>query len=293
MMNVVQMGNLYYFIYIFAALALTILTLIFLRNKNQKYRYWFIFAITIVNLFIHFFKIFIFPYTTVEFIWTKVSFENVCAVSALTFPFAYFVKNKTIKDYMILVGMTSGIITFIFPVDAMSEIFNGAYLGYKSAFSLETIRFYLSHYLIFLAPFLMMRYKFHALSIKRAYRAPLILVLVLVVIFLNELILTAIGWVPREELFSTQHRNPSFIFGVRGDLSGLGVILGIFVPAFMRFHPVTGELFYWPVIWLVIPALVYGGIFTLIYMIIYDSKETKLYFSRLFGIHHQKSEIEE
>jgi len=290
-MHIVQMGNIFYFIYIFAFIALTILSLIFLRNKSQKYRNSFIFALAILNLFIHFAKIFIYPYTTVEFIWTKVSFENVCAVSALTFPFAYYVKNKTIRDYMILVGMTSGIITFIFPVDAMSNYFNGALLGYKEAFSLEVIRFYTSHFLIFLVPFLMMHYKFHTVSIKRAYRAPLMLILVLVTIYINELVITALGWVPKEQLYSPDYRNPSFIFGVRGDLTGLGAILGVFVPMFLRLHPVTGEVFYWPVIWLVMPALIYGSIFTLTYMIIYDGKNTKLYFQRLFGIHPREQKI--
>jgi len=290
-MQIVQMGNIYYFIYIFAFIALTILSLIFLRNKSQKYRNRFIFALAILNLFIHFAKIFIYPYTTVEFIWTKVSFENVCAVSALTFPFAYYVKNKTIRDYMILVGMTSGIITFIFPVDAMSNYFNGALLGYKEAFSLEVIRFYTSHFLIFLVPFLMMHYKFHTVSIKRAYRAPLMLILVLVIIYINELVITALGWVPKEQLYSPDYRNPSFIFGVRGDLTGLGAILGVFVPMFLRLHPVTGEVFYWPVIWLVMPALIYGSLFTLTYMIIYDGKNTKLYFQKFFGIHPREQKI--
>jgi len=200
-------------------------------------------------------------------------------------------KNKTIRDYMVLVGIASGIITFIFPVDAMSELFNGTYLGYKEAFSIEVIRFYTSHFLIFLVPFLMMRYKLHTLSIKRAYRAPLMLILVLVVIYINELIVTALGWVPKEQLYSPDYRNPSFIFGVRGDLSGLGVILGVFVPMFLRFHPVTGESFYWPVIWLVMPALIYGSLFTMILMIIYDGKNTKLYFQRLFGLRSREQKI--
>lgn len=290
-MQIVQMGNIYYFIYILLFISMTILSLIFLRNKSQKFRNRFIFGLAVLNLFIHFAKIFIYPYTTVEYIWTKVSFENVCAVSALTFPFAYFLKNKTIRDYMVLVGIASGIITFIFPVDAMSELFNGTYLGYKEAFSIEVIRFYTSHFLIFLVPFLMMRYKFHTLSIKRAYRAPLMLILVLVVIYINELIVTALGWVPKEQLYSPDYRNPSFIFGVRGDLSGLGAMLGVFVPTFLRFHPVTGEVFYWPVLWLVMPALVYGSLFTMILMVVYDGKNTKLYFQRIFGFRSSEQKM--
>ncbi|PKK96733.1 MAG: hypothetical protein CVV58_04880, partial [Tenericutes bacterium HGW-Tenericutes-3] len=221
---------------------------------------------------------------TVEHIFTKVSFENICAGSTLLFPFLYFTKNKTLKDYMIMVGMASGIITFIFPVDAMSDYFNGGYLGARSAFNLEVMRFYLAHFLLFLVPFLMMHYQMHELSIHRAYRAPLLLILVLVIIFINELVLTALDWVPKNDLYDPSKRNPSFIFGVRGDLTGLGVFLGIFVPMFMRVHPLTGASFYWPVIWLVIPALVYGGLIVLIFMFIYDNQETKVFFSKILGV---------
>ncbi len=287
-MPMVQMGNMYYFMYIAIAIVLTVFAVKFLNNKSQKFRYWFIFGLIMVAFTIHFLKIFIWPYTTVDNIWTKVSFENICAGSTLLFPFLYFTKNKTLKDYMIMVGIASGIITFIFPVDAMSDYFNGAYLGARGAFELEVMRFYLAHFLLFLVPFLMMRYQMHELSIRRAYRAPLMLVLVLVIIYINELVLTALNWVPKGDLYDPSKRNPSFIFGVRGDLTGLGLFLGVFVPGFMRVHPLTGVIFYWPVIWLIIPALVYGGLIVLIFMFIYDNEATKLFFGKILGIREKK-----
>ncbi|MFH1693613.1 MAG: hypothetical protein ABH890_04965 [Bacillota bacterium] len=283
-MPMVRMGNTYYFMYITIAIVITVLAVTFLKNKSQRFRHWFIFGIIMVAFSIHFLKIFIWPYTTVENVFTKVSFENICAVSTLLFPFLYFTKNKTLKDYMIMVGMASGVITFIFPVDAMSEYFNGGYLGYRSAFNLEVMRFYTAHFLLFLAPFLMMRYQMHELSIRRAYRAPLILFLVLVIIFINELVLTALHWVPKEDLFDPNKRNPSFVFGVRGDLTGLGLLIGVFVPYFMRVAPLTGTTFFWPVIWLLIPTLVYGGLIALIFMFFFDGHETKLYFQKILGV---------
>ena len=210
-MPMVQMGNLYYFIYIAIAILLTVIAVRFLNNKSQKFRYWFIFGLIMVAFTIHFLKIFIWPYTTVDYIFTKVSFENICAGSTLLFPFLYFTKNKTLKDYMVMVGMASGIITFIFPVDAMSDYFNGGYLGARGAFNLEVMRFYLAHFLLFLVPFLMMRYQMHELSIRRAYRAPLMLILVLVIIYINELILTAFNWVPKADLYDPSKRISYFI----------------------------------------------------------------------------------
>lgn len=275
----VEFGNLYYFTYIMIGVILTLIFVRFLKDKSQTYRYWFIFGLIMFNFGIHILKIFIFPYTTVDYIFTKVSLENVCAVSAVLFPFLYFVKHKTLKDYMVMVGIASGVITFIFPVDAMSPSFNGGYIGYKSAFQLETIRFYLSHYLIFLAPFLMMHFKMHTLSVHRAYHAPLMLISVLVIIFINEVLITLIGWVPQADFFDPNKRNPSFIFGVKSELSGLGLILGIFVPQFLRVNPFSSMGFF-PVLWLVIPAIVYGGLIALVLMLIYDRKET-LYVLRI------------
>ncbi|MDO9629853.1 MAG: hypothetical protein Q7I99_08110 [Acholeplasmataceae bacterium] len=282
-MATVAFGNFYYFLYIALGVLITLLMVRFLRNKTTKFRYWFIFGLIIFNLLIHFLKIFIYPYNTVPYVLTKVSFENVCAVSALLYPFLFFAKNKTLKDYMVLVGMASGIITFIYPVDVMSLFFNGQegfFSSARPAFMFENIRFYLSHLIIFLVPFLMMHYGFHTLSIKRAYRAPFMLVIILVIIFINELILTMIGWIPKSQFFDPRFRNPSFIFGVRGDLGGLGMILGVFVPMAFRSNPwFIGEA-YLPVIWLVLPAMIYGGLIALAFMFIYDTKET-LYFFKL------------
>ncbi|MFA5526810.1 MAG: hypothetical protein WC992_08295 [Acholeplasmataceae bacterium] len=275
---VVEMLNLYYFIYIGFAIILTWVALKFLNHKSEKFRYWFIYGLILFNLLIHFAKTLIYPYTTIPFpaIFTKVSFENICAVSALLFPILYFAKSKTLKDYMVMVGVASGIITFIYPIDAMSDMFNAVYVGVKPAFHIEVIRFYLSHFLIFLAPFLMLHYRIHELSIKRVYKAPFMLLLILVIIFINEVIVTLIGWVPKSQMFDPAHRNPSFIFGVgaRNDLTGLGMILGVLVPGFFRTNPFFAGDAFFPVLWLLFPSLIYGSIIAMIFMLIYDRDET-------------------
>jgi hypothetical protein len=269
----VELGNFFYFLYIALGVILTLVFIRILKNKSYSYRYWFIFGLIVLNFAIHILKIFIYPYTTVEYIITKISLENICAVSAVLFPFLYFSKNKTLRDYMVMAGIASGIITFFFPVDAMSPSFNGGYLGYKGAFQLETIRFYVSHYLIFLAPFLLMHFKMHTISIHRIYNMPLILMTVLIIIFINEILITLAGWVPVEDFFDPNKRNPSFIFGVKGELSGLGLVLGFFVPAFLRVNPFSSMGFF-PVLWLIVPVVIYGFLVAMIMMLIYDREET-------------------
>ncbi len=280
-MPIVQLGNRYYFIYIAIFLVIIFLSLLFLKNKSDTYRKWFVFGLVMVNFAIHFLKLLIYPYTTVDYPLTKITFENICAVSVLTFPVLFFVKSNALRDYMIMAGMASGLVAVIFPVDVMVETFNGAYIGPKHAFSIESIRFYITHFLIFLAPFLMMRYRMHRLSIKRMLYAPLLLFSVLILIFINEWVLTLIGWVPKEHFFSPNHRNPSFIFGSRSDLEGLGLLIGALVPAFMMIHPVTMDPFFWPVFWLFFPVMVYGTFIAFVFMLIYDRKETHRFFTKL------------
>ncbi len=277
---VVEMFNLPYFIYMAAAILLTWISVKFLNTKSDKFRYWFIYGLILFNLFIHFAKALIYPYTLVPFpeIFTKVSPENICAVSALFFPILFFAKNKTLRDYMVMVGVASGIITFFYPIDAMSEMFNATVIGVKPAFSLEVIRFYTSHFLIFLSPFLMLHYHIHELSFKRSYKAPFMLLTILVIIFINEALITLFGWVPKEQFFDPAFRNPSFIFGVRGDLSGLGMVLGALVPDFFRSNPFFAGDAYFPVLWLLFPAMIYGMIIALIFMFIYDTDETLKFF---------------
>ena len=279
---IVSMFNLPYFIYWMIGILLTLGFIKYLNKKSESFRYKFIYGLIVFNLFVHFAKIFIYPYNLISFpeIITKVSFENICAVSALLFPILYFAKNKVLRDYMVMVGIASGIITFFYPIDAMSDMFNAAYIGFKPAFSLEVIRFYTSHFLIFLAPFLMLHYKIHELSFKRFYFAPFMLLTILIIIFINEVLVTLVGWVPSEQLFDPEFRNPSFIFGVnsRTDLSGIGVVLGALVPNFLRVNPFFDGFAYFPVLWLLLPTLIYGSMIALAFMLIYDTDETLKFF---------------
>lgn len=284
MMGQVQIFNGYYLVYILSAVILTLLSLKFLKNKSDKFRYWFIFTIIMVNFLVHFLKIFIYPYTLVDHVWTKVTFENVSATCVLLFPLLFFAKNKTLKDYMIMVGMSAGVLTFLFPLDTMSPIFNGSIdIGARSAFMIENIRFYFAHYILFLAPFLMMHYKMHELSIKRAYRAPFMLMLILLLIFINEVVLTLINWLPKEHLFDPSKRNPSVIFGPKEQFTGLGLMIGVFVPSFMMLtHPIYEFTFYVPVLWLILPVIIYGSMISLTFCIIYDKENTISFFRSIF-----------
>ncbi|MFA5560685.1 MAG: hypothetical protein WC964_02805 [Acholeplasmataceae bacterium] len=291
----VEYFNVLYFLFIFLGIASIILTIWFLNKKSEKFRYWFLFGLLLSAFIIHFLKIFIFPYTLIDSgILRKVSFENVCAVSTLVFPWIYLSKNKTLKDFMVMLGITSGLLTFLIPIDAVSPFFDGRPLAewmgvegpvHRELFgigSLELVRFYYTHLIIILVPFVMMFYKIHQISIKRAFWPPIYLIGLMVVIFINELILTAVGWVPKVELFDPSKRNPSIIFGIKPDVKGMAMIVLIFVPSFMRLAHPSGFEYLLPVVWMIIPILIYGSIIAFIYCFIYDRAETKKFIKKLF-----------
>lgn len=287
-MAVIDIGNAFYFLYIFIAIALTMITIAFLNNRSNRFRFWFIFGLLITNLAIHFLKLLIFPYNDtyyVEHIWMKASLENICAVSVVLFPILYFVKNKVIKDYMIMAGIASGILAILYPADAIGSTFNAVPILYtKGAFDIETIRFYTTHFLIFLAPFLMMHYKMHQLSIKRIIYAPMMLVAVMFILYFNEIALSFLGWVPSgEAMMDPLGRNPSLIFGIKDiqSLTGVGNLLKVLVPEFLTVHPVTGEPFYWPVVWMIGPIFVYGLLIAFIFSLIYDKQQTLAFIAHI------------
>ena len=282
--TVVRYGNLFYMFYIIVALIITLIVVKYLKPKSERFRFWFLFGILMSALIVHFLKIFIYPYTTLDFVYRKVSLENICAVSTIIFPFIYFTKNKVLKDYMIMVGLASGFLTFLFPIDAVSPMFDGEPLHVKNAFSLEVIRFYYAHFALFLVPFLMMHFKMHQISIKRSLMMPAMLLIVLLIIYINELVLTAIGWVPKENLYNPEKRNPSLIFGFKDSVTGISVLMTMFVPAFFTVGPISGEAFYWPVIWMIIPVYVYGMMIALTFCYIYDKEQTINVFKRILRL---------
>jgi len=283
-MATIEIFNFYYFLYIFIALILTLLSVRLLKYKSDKFRFWFIFGLIMANFAIHFLKILIYPYTDTYFVEhkiVKISLENICAVSVVTFPLLYFSKSKILKDYMVLVGLVSGMLTLFYPVDTFSTTFNavsveGVYV--KTAFQLETIRFYLTHFLLFLTPFLILHYKIHQLSVKRAGYMPFVFMGTLLIIYINELILSGFGLVPQGiSMYNPDGRNPSLIFGVKNldTLVGIGKYIKVLVPDFLTVNPVTGETFYWPVLWMFFPVLVNTSLMAIFINYIYDKETTK------------------
>ena len=147
-----------------------------MRNKSEKAKYYTILTLLIIGIFVHFSKLLIPEYqNTMPDSIIEVTLSSPCAISALTFPFIYLSKNKTLKDYMVVFGIISGVATLLFPLDIQG----------KSMFDIDVVRFYVAHLIILLTPLFTYIFKIHTLTKKWVKHTILLFLLVLLIIAIN------------------------------------------------------------------------------------------------------------
>ena len=147
-----------------------------MRNKSEKAKYYTILTLLIIGIFVHFSKLLIPEYqNTMPDSIIEVTLSSPCAISALTFPFIYLSKNKTLKDYMVVFGIISGVATLLFPLDIQG----------KSMFDIDVVRFYVAHLIILLTPLFTYIFKIHTLTKKWIKHTILLFLLVLLIIVIN------------------------------------------------------------------------------------------------------------
>jgi len=266
---IVEYFNFYYFLYIIFALGLLTGLYFLLRNKSKKISYITLFGILLASFILHFLKLGFSNYQE----WMPqairtVTPENICAVSVLIFPWFFLSKNNILKDYMFYMGITSGIGATIIPIDAINQ----------SAFEFETMRYYFSHIIIFAVPLLMVLLKLHTLDYKRILKVPFMAYLTLCIILANEIILTGAGFVHINHLYSYEIRNSSLIFGPLPELEFVGRLFTALTPELFLTVPVganAGDVYYWPILWLVIPFYIYFCILSLLLSLPFEYKNIK------------------
>ena len=147
-----------------------------MRNKSDKAKYYTIITLLIIGIFVHFSKLLIPEYqNTMPDSIIEVTLSSPCAISALTFPFIYLSKNKTLKDYLVVFGVISGVATLLFPLDIQG----------KSMFDIDVVRFYVAHLIILLTPLFTYIFKIHTLTKKWIKHTILLFLLVLLIIVIN------------------------------------------------------------------------------------------------------------
>jgi hypothetical protein len=260
---VVKLGNLYYFIYLIIFVAIIAFLWLILKNRKQSTQYKVLLAISFASFIVHFLKLLI-PkyYDNLPLSIRKITFENICAVSTIIFPFILLSKNKYARDYMFYMGLISGLASVLYPMEAFN----------KNPWDLDTIRFYFCHMIIFIVPFFMVIFRIHSLNIKRILAFPIMFLAVEALILVNEIILMEAGFVDfrSSDFLTYNYRNSNFIFGPTPGLEKASeVLIEWMVPTPFKQVMVgeyAGSKKYTPLLWLVVPVFVY---FSLLYAIIY------------------------
>lgn len=239
--------SLFYYIYILFCLGIFFGLYFLLRKKSKKVQYWVLFGFLAFNFVLHFVKLAFPIYVEKGFpgVIRKSSFENICAVSTLIFPFIFLTKSKAGKDYMFYLGTVSGILGCVAPMPVINLEF----------YQLETIRYYLCHGGIWIVPLLMVIFGLHELDYRRIWKTMVIYFAVLFVIIVNEVILIRLGWVgteTMEEFLDANERDMGYAIGLPDGFKKLGDIVLWMTPKSWR-DP------YIPVLWEVFPVFMYGG----------------------------------
>jgi len=243
-------------------------TVLLLKNKSKLFINRFIFGLLLSAFVLHFSKLLFEPYfSELPQSIRKITFENICAVSTLVFPWFYLSKKKILLDYMVVIGMLSGLAALVVPTEALG----------KPPFTFDVLRFYYSHIVIFLSPFLMVVTKIYQFNYRRIFLVPLMFYVILLIILINEIILMQIGYVESDlnSLLDPNYRNSSFIFGPTMYFQNVKWILTMWVPKIFLTGPNAGQVLYWPIIWLIIPAYIYISLFGFIIGLIFSYQHIK------------------
>ena len=182
----------------------------------------------------------------------RMSLENICAVSTVILPFAMICKSKTIKGYFYLIAFLGGLMAVILTTEP-----NGRYI-----YDFESIRYYVCHYILFTVPILAIALKEFKPDFKSSLWMPLMFFTGQTIIFLNEIFLAKVGLVEHtaESFLSGDYRNAAFVFGPNTEFKYLVDKIGFLVPEIFTKNIFgiegVGD-FYWPVIWLLIPVVIF------------------------------------
>lgn len=274
MIIILEIGNLYYILYLVISIIVFLSLYYILKDKSIDTQTKILQGILFFNLILHFSKLLFLPYRdglpkTIR----KVTFENICAVSTLVFPFIFLgkKKNSVLKNYMFFIGCLGGGLALLIPTEAIN----------KKPFIFDTIRFYTCHFILIAVPLLSAIFRIIEVDYKKCFLVATCFIAVETIILVNEIILIKVGFVEcenRAQFLDCNYRNNSFVFGPLDSFKDVGKALTIFTPKILKtdyFGLNNGIDFYFPVLWLIIPTYIYFPIIDVIIGLPFTHKAIK------------------
>ena len=273
----IQFFNFWYFFWIALTLGIFFGLYFLLKNKNNKTKNIVLFSILAFALVLHFLKALFPPYSTDQSrLYRDIWFINICGANIFLFPFLFLTKSKTAKDYMFYIGVLSGALATILPLEPIQK-------ADQAGEFLDIVRFYIHHAILWLVPLLMVVLKLHTLSWRRIWKVPGCLLLLLLFIMLNQIFQSELGFVGLrgDDIFEIGYKNSSYIWGPDDDI---GYFIAKFCPDIFKTIPVgefAGQTKYWPWFWLIVPAYILIPVLSLLLVLPFDWKNFKSDVSRL------------
>lgn len=267
----IAMFNFWYFFWLAVGIGATVGLYLLLKKCSVKCQKAVLFSFLAFGLLLHFLKVYIPPYSVDEARMLRDSwFVNICAANIALFPFMFFSKKDTVKDYMFYIGVISGLIAFVYPQEPIAKVD-------QSAEQLDILRFYYHHWQLLAIPLLTVLLGHHKLSYKRVWVAPVGLLVLMLFIILNQVFQSELGFIPlhsNENFLGIGYKNTSYIWGP-GENDAIGNVFAIFTPEIFKIVPVgqyAGQVKYWPWFWIIVPVFVLVTPLAFLICMIFDSK---------------------
>lgn len=245
-----ELFNFYHWSHLFCTFIIILIFDRILLNLNRRKQYIIIFILSVINFLLHFFKVYTDGIDGVKNQIYYISLSNFCSINTVILPFVLIFKNKRITDFMSIMCLVSGIIAMLFCYCLEGE--NGV--------SNHTVRFFITHLLIFLIPFELLRYNHVSISYKSVKWCYVFFFIEQGIIYLNDIILFNFNIIPYQ-----YYSNSSLVYGVRNDVDEMFGFIRYLVP---NVFIINGE--YIPVFWLMVPVLLVTILTYFIVIIFFD-----------------------
>ena len=265
---IIELFNGWYFFWLILSASGIVGLYFALRNKSERTKKIVLFSFLAFGLLLHFLKVFIPPYSINETVKLSESwFVNICGANIGVFPFLFLTKSKKVKDYMFFIGVISGFLAILYPIEPIEK-------ANQLAEFWDIIRFYYHHWMLLAVPLLMVLLKLHTISYKRVFSTPTGLLLLMLFIMLNQVLQSELGFIPLRgsDIFNISYRNNSYIWGPD---NGIGQIFAFFCPDFFKIIPVgeyAGQEKYWPWFWMIFPVFILVTPLSFALAMIFDHK---------------------